>query len=108
LVPSPPPPASSANVAQAFPPLPPPQVHCAKVDQAIHQSPASSEKITQNDIVVSGEKWSCRGKDFSGRVEKMPHPTNPAFLMEVYFYETVSKTTLGELVEFLNFIKSIQ
>lgn len=108
LVPSPPPPASSAQVSQAFPPLPPPQVHCAKVDQAIHQSPASSEKITQNDIVVSGEKWSCRGRDFAGRIEKMPHPTYPKFLMEVYFYETASKTTLEELVGFLNFIESIQ
>lgn len=64
--------------------------------------------LTQNNITVSGEKWSCNDRDFSGKVEKMPHPKYPHVMMEVYFYKSVSKTTLRELVDFLNFIESIQ
>lgn len=98
-VPSPPPPLPCEQVAW----IPsPPQPQYAQVNRAL------PSLHTQSDITVSGTKWSCNGSDFSGKVETMPHPTYPQVLMEVYFYKTVAKTTLKDLVDFLNFIKSIQ
>lgn len=71
-------------------------------------SPASSKNITVNDIIVNGNKWSYHVGNCSGKVEKMPHPQYPQALMEVYYYDKVSHTTLQELVDFLNFMQSIQ
>ena len=87
---------------------PPPQQSITQFARAPKTSPASSQKISITDISVSGKKWSCNGTEFSGKVEKTPHPQYPQFLIEVYYYETVKHTTLQELVGFLNFIKSIQ
>lgn len=101
-VPSPPQQAPSAQVDKALPP--PQQGTSAKVSPY----PKQISPLTQSDITVSGEKWSCNGRAFSGKVEKMPHPKFPQVMMEVYFYENVSKTTLKDLVDFLNFIESIQ
>ena len=107
LFPPPPPQISCAQNYCVPPPRPP--APCAQVTRARALSqPTSSSKITVNDISVSGIKWSCCGRDFSGSIEMMPHPKYPQSLMEVYFYDTVSRTTLQELVEFLNFIESIQ
>lgn len=50
-VPSPPPPASSAQVSQAFPPLPPPQVHCAQVSHAFH--PPQQDSSVSGPLVLS-------------------------------------------------------
>lgn len=73
------------------------------------RTPTSSQEIIVDDIIVSETKWSCRGcKDFFGKVEKMPHPRYPQAFMEVYYYDTVSHTTLKDLIDFLNFIKRIQ
>lgn len=115
--PPPPPPAPCAQVALipsppqpqcaqvAWVPSPPPRsASCVKVSPY----PKQNSPLTQSDITVSGEKWSCNGRAFSGKVEKMPHPKFPQVMMEVYFYENVSKTTLKDLVDFLNFIESIQ
>jgi len=109
----PPPPAPRAQVDRALPP--PPLPPCAQVDRALLSPPPppapsvkQNSNLTQSDITVSGEKWSCNGRAFSGKVEKMPHPKFPQVMMEVYFYENVSKTTLKDLVDFLNFIESIQ
>lgn len=115
--PPPPPPAPCAQVALipsppqpqcaqvAWVPSPPPRsASCVKVSPY----PKQNSPLTQSDITVSGEKWSCNGRAFSGKVENMPHPKFPQVMMEVYFYENVSKTTLKDLVDFLNFIESIQ
>ena len=104
----PPPPQISCAQNYCVPP-PRPPAPCAQVTRARALSqPTSSSKITVNDISVSGIKWSCCGREFSGSIEKMPHPKYPQSLMDVYFYDTVSRTTLQELVEFLNFIESLQ
>lgn len=121
-VPPPPPPAPCSQVAWALPPtpppllpvcgaqvaraLPPPQAACAQVSQVFEHKRSS---ITVNDIVVSPGKWICSiDPEYSGIVEKTPHPKYPTTMMEVYFYQTESRTTLGDLVKFINFIKSIQ
>jgi len=114
----PPPPPPCEQVARALPPplpalyaqvaraLPPPQAACAQVSQVPKHKCFS---ITQNDIVVSAKNWICSSDpEYFGTVEKTPHPKYPTAMMEVYFYENVSHTTLDELVKFINFIKSIQ
>ena len=102
-IPSPPQP-QYAQVDRALLSPPPRSASCGKVSPY----PKQNSPLTQSDITVSGEKWSCNGRAFSGKVEKMPHPKFPQVMMEVYFYENVSKTTLKDLVDFLNFIESIQ
>ena len=98
-----PPPASCAEVVRF---LPPPQAACAQVSQVPEHKRSS---ITENDIVVSPGMWICSvDSEYSGIVEKTPHPNYPKTMMEVYFYQNVSHTTLDALVKFINFIKSIQ
>jgi len=102
----PPPPASPAPYAQVARALPPPQAACAQVSLVPEHKRSS---ITEYDIVVSAEKWICSiDPEYYGRVEKTPHPKYPITMMDVYFYQNVSHTTLDALVKFINFIKSIQ
>jgi hypothetical protein len=104
----PPPPASPAPYAQVARALPPslPPAHRAQVSLVPEHKRSS---ITEYDIVVSAEKWICSiDPEYYGRVEKTPHPKYPITMMDVYFYQNVSHTTLDALVKFINFIKSIQ
>jgi hypothetical protein len=108
----PPPPAPCSQVAWALPPTPPPllPVCGAQVARArARPQPTSSSEITVNDIDVSPGKWICSiDPEYSGRVEKTQNPNYPTIMMELYFYENKSYTTLDALVALINFSRSIQ
>jgi len=105
----PPPPPPCAQIGWALPPPPPPfqQASCAQDANVLKNR--SSTIVTVNDINVGQTQWKCSiYPEYNGRVEKIPHPKFPQVMMEVYVYETVSYTTLDKLVDFINFVKSIQ